>query len=97
MAEIRAGIDRIDVELVRLLALRAAHIDRAAEIKARDGLRARLEGRVEEVVRNVRAEAERQGLSPELAEDLWRHLIEWSILREEARLGTGGNDPQPAG
>ena len=34
MAEIRAEIDRLDEDLVRLFAERAGYIDRAAEIKA---------------------------------------------------------------
>ena len=57
MAEIRAGIDRLDEDLVRLFAERAAFIDRAAEIKAEVDLPARIEGRVEEVVGNVRRHA----------------------------------------
>jgi hypothetical protein len=35
MAQIRAEIDRLDEDLVRLFAERAGYIDRAAEIKAR--------------------------------------------------------------
>jgi len=86
MREIRAGIDRLDRALVALLAERAAHIDRAAQIKATVGLPARIDSRVEEVVANVRREAAAQGLSPDLAEDLWRRLIDWSIAREECHL-----------
>ncbi len=87
MAEIRAEIDRVDEDLVRLFALRAGYIDRAAEIKAEVDLPARIEGRVEEVVRNVRGHAETYGLPPDLVEKLWRRLIDWSIAREESRLG----------
>ena len=87
MTELRAGIDELDAELVRLLALRARFIDRAAEIKAEIDWPARIDSRVEEVVQNVRAHADRAGLAPDLAETLWRQLIEWSIAREEDRLG----------
>ena len=87
MAEIRAGIDRLDEDLVRLFAERAAFIDRAAEIKAEVDLPARIEGRVEEVVGNVRRHAATYGLPPDLVEKLWRRLIDWSIAREESRLG----------
>jgi isochorismate pyruvate lyase len=86
MREIRAGIDRLDRALIALLAERAAHIDRAAQIKAAEGLPARISPRVEEVVANVRREAAAQGLPADLAEDLWRRLIEWSISREESHL-----------
>jgi len=87
MAQIRAEIDRLDEDLVRLFAERAGYIDRAAEIKAVADLPARIEDRVEEVVRNVRAHADTYGLPPELVEKLWRRLIDWSIAREESRLG----------
>ena len=39
------------------------------------------------MVQNVRAHAETYGLPPELVEKLWRRLIDWSIAREESRLG----------
>jgi isochorismate pyruvate lyase len=42
---------------------------------------------VEEVVQNVRRHATTHGLPPELVEKLWRRLIDWSIAREENRLG----------
>jgi isochorismate pyruvate lyase len=87
MADVRAGIDRLDAELVRLLAARAAYIDRAAAIKAGADLPARIDDRVEEVVANVRAHALAQGLPPDLVEKLWRRLIDWSIAREETLLG----------
>ncbi|MBY0350993.1 chorismate mutase [Tabrizicola sp.] len=87
MAEIRAEIDRLDEDLVRLFAARAGYIDRAAEIKAEVDLPARIDGRVEEVVRNVRRHASTHGLPPELVEKLWRRLIDWSIAREESKLG----------
>ena len=43
MAQIRAEIDRLDEDLVRLFAERAGYIDRAAEIKAEVDLPARIE------------------------------------------------------
>jgi isochorismate pyruvate lyase len=87
MAQIRAEIDRLDEDLVRLFAERAGYIDRAAEIKAQVDLPARIDTRVEEVVGNVRRHAATYGLPPDLVEKLWRRLIDWSIAREESRLG----------
>jgi len=87
MAELRAEIDRIDARLVALLAERAAYIDRAAELKPALGLPARIDDRVEEVVGKVRARAIAEALDPDLAEALWRRLIDWSIAREEAKIG----------
>lgn len=87
MAEIRAEIDRLDREIVALLARRAACIDRAVAVKRRERLPARIDARVDEVIANAREAAAGQGLDPDLAEAMWRHLVEWSIAREERRLG----------
>jgi isochorismate pyruvate lyase len=87
MADLRNEIDRLDHDLVRLFAQRAAYIDRAAQIKAGADLPARIANRVEQVVANVRRHAETYGLPPELVEKLWRRLIDWSIAREESSLG----------
>ena len=87
MAEVRAQIDRLDVELVALFAERTSYIDRASQIKSVLGLPARIDARVEEVVANVRRHAVGHGLPPDKIEKLWRRLIEWSIEREETVLG----------
>lgn len=87
MADIRAEIDRVDRELVGLFAERTGYIDRAAAIKGPIGMPARITPRVEEVVANVRREAQARGLPPDLIEKLWRRLIDWSIAREEGVLG----------
>ncbi len=87
MDELRAEIDRLDGDLVRLLAARATYIDQAARIKAVADLPARITPRVEEVVTNVRRHAMTHGLPPDLVEKLWRRLIDWSIAREESHLG----------
>lgn len=87
MAEVRAEIDRIDTALVALLADRMTYIDRAAELKPALGLPARIEDRVEEVVAKVRATAIGRGVDPDLADALWRRLIDWSIAREERVIG----------
>ena len=87
MAELRAEIDRIDTALVALLAERVSYIDRAVDLKSDLGLPARIEDRVEDVVARVRATAAGRGVDPDLVEDLWRRLIDWSIAREEVVLG----------
>lgn len=90
MVELRRAIDALDAKLVSLLAQRSRLIDRAAELKPGEGLPARIEARVEAVVAHVRACAEAEALEPELVEALWRLLIDWSIRREEAALGSPG-------
>ncbi|MDV4145765.1 MULTISPECIES: chorismate mutase [Shimia] len=87
MQVLRGEIDDLDRKLISLLALRAGYIDRAIEIKAQTGLPARIPDRVEDVVTKVRLAAEGEGLDPDLAEGLWRDLIEWSIAREARQIG----------
>lgn len=87
MADVRAAIDQLDQELIGMLARRAGYIDRAAGLKPAEAMPARIAGRVEQVVENVRNAARARGLDPDLAETLWRPLIDWSILREEKILG----------
>ena len=90
MADLRSEIDALDREVVALLARRARLIDRAAELKRGEGMPARIDARIAEVLANVRREAERNGLDPALAERIWRKLIEWSIAREERALAAAG-------
>jgi isochorismate pyruvate lyase len=92
MGALRAEIDRIDRELVALLARRVACIDRAVELKGAQGLPARIDARVEEVAGRARAAAEARGLDADFIEALWRRIIEWSIAREERALGGKGRE-----
>lgn len=82
MQELRSQIDHLDQEIVSLLAVRASYIDRAIELKQENGWPARIPDRVEDVVSKARAAASDQGLDPDLIEQVWRILIEWSITRE---------------
>lgn len=87
MHALRQQIDALDASLITLLAQRASYIDRAIELKPGEALPARITSRVEEVVAHVRNTAETTGLDPDLAEGLWRQIIDWSIAREEQVLG----------
>ncbi|MDO5706080.1 MAG: chorismate mutase [Paracoccus sp. (in: a-proteobacteria)] len=89
MPALRAAIDALDADLIALLARRAALIDRAAQIKMRDDLPARIDARVEEVVANARRNAADAGLDPDLIEHIWRQLIETAIAREETLMKKG--------
>lgn len=87
MAELRPQIDAIDKELIELLVIRSQYIDRAVDLKRIENLPARTTDRVAQVIENVRMMAAERGLDPQLAETLWRELIEWSIAREAKHLG----------
>jgi isochorismate pyruvate lyase len=81
MAEVRREIDRLDRELVRLLAERQGYIEQAGIIKGERSA-VRDEARIEEVVQKVLVEADKADLSRAIAEPLWRLLIEKSIEHE---------------
>ncbi len=78
-------IDRLDRELVVLLALRQRYIERAAEIK-QDRNVVRDETRIEDVVAKVLVSARKAGLDPKIAEPVWRTLIERCIAHEFDRF-----------
>jgi isochorismate pyruvate lyase len=81
MAELRTAIDTLDARLVALLAVRQSYIERAAVLK-QDRAAVRDPARIEDVVNKVLTEARRAGLSEQIAEPVWRTLIEQSIRHE---------------
>ncbi|HEY8571008.1 chorismate mutase [Phenylobacterium sp.] len=92
MAQVRQGVDALDRQLVALLAERQGYMDAAARIKQDRGA-VRDEARIEDVVSKVKAAAREAGLSEEIAEPVWRTLIErciayeftvWDAIRAEA-------------
>jgi isochorismate pyruvate lyase len=85
MADIRTEIDRLDRALVRLLAERQTYIERAAEIKtARNTVHD--QARIDDVVANVLQSAQREGLSAQIAEPVWRVLVDRCIAHEFAKF-----------
>lgn len=81
MADVRHEVDRIDRLLVELLVERQSFMDAAARIKGtRNAVLDR--PRIEDVVAKIKAESERQGLSPAIAEPVWRTLIDRCIAYE---------------
>jgi isochorismate pyruvate lyase len=81
MAELRTAIDVLDRKLVLLLARRQLYIERAAVLK-KERKTVRDEARIEDVVAKVLAAAREAGLSPQIAEPVWRTLIEACIVHE---------------
>ena len=81
MAEVRAGVDALDRELVALLRRRFDYMDAAARIKPERG-QVRDEARKAQVIAQARAEAEAQGLPGDVIAALWDQLVEASIAYE---------------
>lgn len=88
MADVRAGVDALDRELVDLLARRFGYMRAAARIKpGRDQVRD--EPRKAQVIAAAQAAAADLGVPEEMVARLWDDLVETSIayeLREWDRL-----------
>lgn len=81
MTEVRAGVDAVDAELIRLLARRFGYMRAAARIKpTRDAVRD--EPRKAQVIANVTALAGELGVPVSLINHLWEQLVEASIAYE---------------
>lgn len=83
MAEVRQGVDALDRALVALLAERQRYMDAAARIKP-DRNAVFDQARIDDVVQKVLAAAAPAGLSPDIAEPVWRLLIDRCIAHEFA-------------
>ena len=84
MVDVRQGVDALDRALVTLLAERQRYMDAAARIKPnRDAVFD--QARIDDVVAKVLAAAEPAGLSPDIAEPVWRLLIDRCIAHEFAK------------
>ena len=78
MAEVRHGIDRLDEQIVALLAERFRYIEAAARIK-QDRRAVRDEGRKAEVIANARRVAVPEGGPVDAIAEVYDRLVESSI------------------
>lgn len=85
MTTLREAIDRLDRDLVALLGDRLALIRRASELKKQPS-DARVPWRIEDVAARVRERAGEIGFDADLAEAIWRGMMEHCIAFEERRL-----------
>ncbi len=81
MTEVRVGVDALDRALVALLSERQRYMDAAARIKTERAV-VHDAARIEDVVTKVKASARAAGLSEEIAEPVWRALIDRCIAYE---------------
>ncbi len=81
MAEVRAGVDKTDRELMALLDRRFGYMRAAARIKPERGA-VRDEKRKAAVIANARADAGARGLPTDELAEIWERLVEASITYE---------------
>lgn len=82
--EVREAIDGLDKELIELLARRQKLVRQAGRLKPKNDVQAvSAPERVAQVIASRRAyAAEKAGLSPEVAEAVWRSMIDAFIKLE---------------
>lgn len=81
MADVRYEVDRLDRLLVEIIKERQSFMDAAARIKgSREAVLDR--PRIEDVIAKVKRAAEAAGLSPAIAEPVWRVMIDRCIAYE---------------
>jgi isochorismate pyruvate lyase len=85
MAEVRAGVDALDEQIVSLLAKRFQYMDAAARIKPHRE-QVRDEPRKAAVISHAQGVARKQGVSPTLVAELYERVVEASIAYELERF-----------
>ncbi len=84
LAESRAEIDRIDAEILRLLAIRLAEVMRASQIKHAAGIAYHDEEREAEIVANAVERGEDFGLPKKQVRKIYKQILRISAeLRAE--------------
>ncbi len=86
LTRIRKHIDDIDSMIITLLAKRQDFVSAAGKLK-KDKQAVQDPKRVEQVIEKVRAKASASGLSPEIAERVYRTIIECFVDRELMEFG----------
>jgi isochorismate pyruvate lyase len=88
MAEVRAGVDAVDAQIVALLGERFGYMRAAARIKT-DRAAVRDEDRKASVIAAAKAAAREAGVPEPLVAALWEMLVESSIAYELALFDAG--------
>lgn len=98
LEELRRRLDNIDRQILELVAARQATVRDIAGVKRSTGFPLRDYKREREVFQNARAKAEEVDVSPDVAEELMRLLIRYSLTQQEQRsiLAHGSGSGQRA-
>jgi len=78
----RNNIDEIDRRVVELLAKRYALVDRVCTRKAENGREVRDPAREAELLDHVATVAEEHGLSPRVAQHIYKEVLDQSVRRQ---------------
>lgn len=81
LEQVRENIDRIDNEIIKLIAERGTYVVQASAFK-KDEEGVKDTGRVEKVIAKVREKAEEYGANPDMIEALYREMISRFVSME---------------
>ena len=81
LEQVRENIDRIDNEIIKLIAERGTYVVQASAFK-KDEEGVKDTGRVEKVISKVRAKAEEYGADPDMVEAVYREMISRFVSME---------------
>lgn len=81
LAEVRENIDRLDRQIVPLLAERAGYVEQAAGFKPTKAAVVDTP-RIEQIILKVRHLAIEEGMDPDLVEHIYRSMIDAYIIHE---------------
>lgn len=81
LAEVRENIDRLDRQIVPLLAERAGYVEQAAGFKPTKAAVVDTP-RIEQIILKVRHLANEEGMDPDLVEHIYRSMIDAYIIHE---------------
>jgi len=84
--EVRANIDRIDDEIIRLIAERGKYVVQASAFKKNENA-VKAPNRVEAVIAKVRDKAAVYGADPDMAEALYKEMISRFVSMELKEFG----------
>ena len=85
LEEVRAEVDRVDAEILKLIAKRKDYIKQAAKFK-HSVEEIKTDERIDEVLSNARHNALRLGVSPDLVTTIYKAMIDDMVEAEIAQF-----------
>lgn len=82
----RFEIDRIDTQIIKLIAERKKQVRAIIAFKKNTGMQAHQPARFEQVIAKCRLQAEDNGLDPSVIEEIWHTLHNYFLRIEKEKL-----------
>ncbi|MBZ6382618.1 chorismate mutase [Sphingomonas sanguinis] len=86
LGEVRTNIDRIDDQILRLMAERSRYVAQAGRFKT-SAATVRDDARIRQILTRIREKAAKQGLNPDVAEATFRAMVEGFTAQEARQKG----------